>query len=99
MHARATFVDDFDANIAGLRLGKTRLDRVRQQGHADRNDDHGCRNDPEHPHPPRAPLKLFIRHSYSLDLSTPTRSSRSTPRRTDSAAPTTAAAANSAERP
>jgi hypothetical protein len=99
MHARATFVDDFDANVAAVCLGKVRRDRVRQQGQRDRDDDHGSRNDPEHPHPARAPLKLIIRHSYSLDLSTPTRSSRSTPRRTDSAAPTTAAATNSAERP
>ena len=37
------------------------------------------------PHPPGAPLKVFIRHSYSLDLSTPTKSNLSTPRLTVSA--------------
>src|SRR5688572_3630623 len=99
MHPRATFVDNLDAHVAAIRLGDVRVDRIGQHRQRDRDDDHGCRHDPEYAHPARAPLKLFIRHSYSLDLSTPTRSRRSTARRTASAAPTTAAATNSAERP
>src|SRR4030095_15705787 len=90
---------DFDAHVGTIRTSEVRLDCIGQHRQRDRDDDHGRRYDPEYAHPARAPPQVFIRHSYSLDLSTPTRSRLSTPRRTASAAPMTAAATNNAERP